>query len=373
MSTFFNPTSFKVLNPQLGQPYNVISLSGGKDSTALALLAIERKAPNLFGVFADTGNELEPTYDYVRYLEKVLGMPIYWVKADFSEQIASKRKFIANDLRSKRKYKTVPVFDKDGQPVWKRENGTGPIVYKEVTKKGVKSLVPVQQTKQIGGGHKVRWSNKAKRRALAVLHPSGNPFLDLCLWKGRFPSTKARFCSEELKREVILYQVQFPLLEQGHQVISWQGVRADESRERANLPESDDIGGVTNYRPILQWTVADVFAMHDKYGVKPNPLYKQGMGRVGCVCIHARKEELTEIATRYSQEITRIENWEWLVSQASKRGLSTFFPTADGRGDGIREVVEWAKTTRGGRQYNLLSVVNIDDQPACSSIYGLCE
>jgi 3'-phosphoadenosine 5'-phosphosulfate sulfotransferase (PAPS reductase)/FAD synthetase len=373
MSTYFDPLNFKVLNSQIGQSYNVVSLSGGKDSTALALLAIERNTPNLFGVFADTGNELHPTYDYVRYLEKVLDMPIYWVKADFSQQIAAKRKFIANDLRHTRKYKTVLVFDKEGQPVWKRQNGTGPIVYKEVTKKGVKTLVPVQQTRKIGGGHKVRWTNKAKRRALAALHPTGIPFLDLCLWKGRFPSTKARFCSEELKREVILYQVQFPLLEQGYQVISWQGVRADESPERANLPESDAIGGVTNYRPILQWTVEDVFAMHDKYGIAPNPLYKQGMGRVGCVCIHARKAELAEISNRYPLEITRIEEWEWQVSQSSKRGKSTFFSTPDGRGDGIREVVEWAKTTRGGKQYDLLSVVNIEEISACSSIYGLCE
>ena len=40
-------------------------------------------------------------------------------------------------------------------------------------------------------GRKLRWSNKAKRRALAVMYPSGNPFLDLCMWKGRFPSRMA--------------------------------------------------------------------------------------------------------------------------------------------------------------------------------------
>ncbi|MFX8968918.1 phosphoadenosine phosphosulfate reductase, partial [Acinetobacter baumannii] len=79
-------------------------------------------------------------------------------------------------------------------------------------------------------------------RALKHTHATGNPFLDLCIWKGRFPSTKARFCSTELKREVILYKLQFPLIDQGYKIISWQGVRADESPDRAKLPISDNIG-----------------------------------------------------------------------------------------------------------------------------------
>jgi 3'-phosphoadenosine 5'-phosphosulfate sulfotransferase (PAPS reductase)/FAD synthetase len=64
--------------------HNIISFSGGKDSTAMLLLAIERETPSLSVVFADTGNEHEQTYDYVRYVEQATGVPIRWVKADFS-------------------------------------------------------------------------------------------------------------------------------------------------------------------------------------------------------------------------------------------------------------------------------------------------
>ena len=72
--------------------------------------------------------------------------------------------------------------------------------------------------------------------ALEILKPTGIPFLDLCLWKGRFPSTKARFCTFELKHEPVRSQVILPLLNEFEEVISWQGVRAQESPSRAALP-----------------------------------------------------------------------------------------------------------------------------------------
>ena len=37
----------------------------------------------------------------------------------------------------------------------------------------------------------------------------------------------------------------------------------------------------------------------------------------------------------------------------------------------IWQVIEWAKTTRGGRQYDLLA--DVTPATACASAYGLCE
>lgn len=322
----------------MSNEHNIISVSGGKDSTALLLLAIERGAENMQAVFADTGHEHAQTYEYVQYLnDKVF--PIRTIKADFTKNIAKK---------------AIYVRDK-----W--------------TEKGVPADVV--------------------ERALAALKPTGNPFLDLCIWKGRFPSTKARFCSEELKRNPIIEQVQMPLLEAGDDIMSWQGVRADESPSRANLPERDLVGGgkeggeLWNFRPILKWTVEDVFAMHRKHGIEPNPLYKQGMGRVGCMpCIHARKDELLEIARRFPDEVARLAEWEKIVSEASKRGSSTFFAADTIPGNstdmqnighdthGIYSIIEWAKTGRGGRQFDFFRVGGEQEEGRlCSSIYGLCE
>lgn len=72
--------------------------------------------------------------------------------------------------------------------------------------------------------------------ALEILKPTGIPFLDLCMWKGRFPSTKARFCTFDLKHEPVRTQVVLPALNEFDEVISWQGIRAQESPARAGLP-----------------------------------------------------------------------------------------------------------------------------------------
>jgi 3'-phosphoadenosine 5'-phosphosulfate sulfotransferase (PAPS reductase)/FAD synthetase len=320
--------------------HNVVSVSGGKDSTALLLLAIERGTENLQAVFADTGHEHPQTVEYVQYLNDTV-FPIRTIRADFSDRIAAKAVFIAEKWREK----------------------------------GV--------------------AEEKVQRALAVMKPTGNPFLDLCIWKGRFPSTKARFCSEELKRNPIIAQVQRPLLDAGDDVISWQGVRADESENRRNLPENEcketlaNGAELWNYRPILKWTVDDVFTMHRKHGIKPNPLYQQGMGRVGCMpCIHARKDELLEIGLRFPEEIDRVFEWERIVGEASKRDMATFFATATLSGPqqtsdsskislathGVWQAIEWSKTSRGGRQYDIFRKDGEQEGIAlCTSIYGLCE
>jgi 3'-phosphoadenosine 5'-phosphosulfate sulfotransferase (PAPS reductase)/FAD synthetase len=320
---------------------NIISISGGKDSLATALLAIERDAENIQMVFADTGNEHKLTYDYIEYLQGALDLPINRVSSNFDEQIAKKREYILEN------------WAKDG--------------------------VPEDHIK----------------RAVEILKPTGNPFLDLCIWKGRFPSTRRRFCSQFLKHEPLDRFMRDNLLVYD-EVYSWQGVRRDESPGRAKLAEEEDHPteqGLIWYRPILDWKADDVFAIARKHGIDPNPLYKQGMGRVGCMpCIHATKGETFEIARRFPEELERLAEWESIVSMASKRGASTFFDarvtnrhlgldpiTKDNvhlvtpETHGVRVYIDWSKTARGGRQFDLLKEIEIESVPICKSQYGLCE
>jgi 3'-phosphoadenosine 5'-phosphosulfate sulfotransferase (PAPS reductase)/FAD synthetase len=358
---------------------HVISLSSGKDSQALLDIALERcPRESVRVIFCDTDNEDEAVYAHLDYLEKAYGIRIDRLKADFTDEILAKREFVARDVRTKRQYIRVPRLDADGNVIFRRDKA-GHLELRMVWRRGVMDLEGVPSTDK-RKGRKVRWSNKAKRRALEVLHPTGNAFLDLCLWKGRFPSRKAQFCTEELKRNMaVSYQLE--LMAAGYNVISWQGVRRDESDNRASAKLFERIGrGIYAFRPLVDWTAAQVFDRIRQSGLKPNPLYLQGMGRVGCMpCINCNKVELREISARKPKHLFRIADWEVLVSKASKRGGSTFMADAHDAADRrvvfadlhIWSRVEWAKTTRGGQQYDLL--IDADEPSACSSSYGLCE
>ena len=232
---------------------HVISVSGGKDSTATLLLALKRvPREQIVPIFCDTGNEIPVTHAYLDDLESHLGIRIHRLKADFSAEIAAKRRFIARDQRTKREYQRVTVRDAQGRIVPARDS-QGLIRYRTALKKGVEIQEVVPKTRK-AHGKKVRWSNKAKRRALAVLHPTGNPFLDLCLWKGRFPSRMAQFCTEELKRNIAV-TFQLDLIDQGFSVVSWQGIRRDESQNRRNAKHLERIGPkLWAFRPLVDWT-----------------------------------------------------------------------------------------------------------------------
>jgi 3'-phosphoadenosine 5'-phosphosulfate sulfotransferase (PAPS reductase)/FAD synthetase len=319
---------------------HLVSISGGKDSTATLSMAIHLHGQaNVSAVFADTGNEHEAVYDYVAYLQAIAGVPFKTLKPDFTDWWWSKRKFMAEKW---------PLPHKD----W--PNGVPQAIVD---------------------------------RAMAVFDkgPTGNPYLDLCIIKGRFPSRKAQFCTQYLKTEP-LTEYALELIEQHGSVWSWQGIRLDESHSRKSRLQGTGAcvksfevvgGGLYINRPILRWTAADVFDAHCAMGWKPNPLYSMGADRVGCMpCINAGKDEILNISKRFPQHIDRIEEWEDLVSLTSKRSSATFFAvsgendTARKRGN-VRAKVEWSKTQRGS---DTLDWIRVHEEPsACSSSFGLCE
>lgn len=62
-------------------PRHILSLSGGKDSSALAVY-MRDKVPQMEYVFMDTGEELAETYDYLDKLEAYLGKSIVRLNPD---------------------------------------------------------------------------------------------------------------------------------------------------------------------------------------------------------------------------------------------------------------------------------------------------
>lgn len=303
---------------------HIVSVSSGKDSTATLLLALKQFPDTTMAVFADTGNEHQAVYEYLDYTERQLGIKIVHLKQDFTDWWWRRRDYIRDKW-----------FDKG---------------------------VPTE----------------AVQRALALFEqgPSGNPYLDLCTIKGRFPSRMAQFCTQYLKTN--------PLTEfcldigelVGGDVWSWQGVRRDESQARRNAKGHECIGpGLYAHRPIVGWTAQQTVDFVRSCGLKLNPLYEQGMNRVGCMpCINASKDEIAEIARRFPEHIARIAEWERIASEGSKHQEASFFPNPDRDAHldkrGIHNIVRWAKTFRGGK----VNDPRWDEvAPSCSSSYGLCE
>lgn len=262
---------------------NVVSVSGGKDSTATALLAIERNTENLMFLFADTGNESPKTYDYLNYLDSVLfersGKHIERLKADFSNRI-NKAIEMAEEL----------------------------------------------------GEH-------------SPLPPVGIPFLDLSMHYGFFPTSQKRFCTGELKRDVIRRFLN-PYLNSGYVITDWQGIRAEESKLRAEMAARSLVlttatgGELWKYLPIHSWKASDCFEYLKRQGVKANPLYEDGFSHVGCFpCVNWKISELAILADKYPERVQEISAWEHVVSASSGKPV-TFYPN-----ESFRERVNraWSK------------------------------
>ena len=57
---------------------HILALSGGKDSSALAVY-LRDKVPNLEYVFCDTKKELDETYKYIDKLESFLRIKVHYL------------------------------------------------------------------------------------------------------------------------------------------------------------------------------------------------------------------------------------------------------------------------------------------------------
>jgi 3'-phosphoadenosine 5'-phosphosulfate sulfotransferase (PAPS reductase)/FAD synthetase len=199
----------------------------------------------------------------------------------------------------------------------------------------------------------------------------------LAFVKGLFPSRKAQFCTEYLKLAPQLRELQrlfrsppdAPHL--WTEFVRYAGIRADESELRRTLPERqwDDYFDCELVRPLLAWSKADVFAYLKGRGEKVNPLYTLGFSRVGCApCINSNKDDIRNWAVRFPEMIDKVRAWEQQV------GRTFFAPCVPGMViNFVDDVVKWARTVRGGRQYELPFFEAQAEGGGCSSKYGLCE
>lgn len=202
----------------------------------------------------------------------------------------------------------------------------------------------------------------------------GDPrgFEGITRYKRTFPGkvNTRRWCTESLKLEP--FKAVVDRLRDVDDVTVVVGVRAEESADRAKMPEREwsDFYDCQVWRPLLAWTLEDVAREHHLAGVPFNPLYHLGAERVGCwPCVKSGKREIRLVSEIDPERIDRIRAIEqdtgntMFCLEASRAGGAErrMLPT------GIDEVVAWSKTKRGGKR---LAVVQ---EPGGCARWGLCE
>lgn len=191
-------------------------------------------------------------------------------------------------------------------------------------------------------------------------------FVGLAIWKHRFPSRRAQFCTEILKLRPQRRWVRDNVTDD---YVRYIGNRRDESKAREGTPFSrwDEFFDCEVRAPLADWTKQMCFDYVKAHGEPINPLYAQGAKKVGCKqCVNGSKDDILNTAIRFPFVIDEIR-------QAESEVGATFFPpfTIPGRQIAfVDEVVEWSKTKRGGRQ-QLFPILH--EREACESKYGLCE
>lgn len=216
--------------------------------------------------------------------------------------------------------------------------------------------------------------------------------VDLAVKRKRFPSTKARFCTTELKSMPTIDYV----LEQTDHVIVIEGIRAQESFSRARMEaqctyfkyyfqpgangkthtyrKKDIIKWCKTYnadkiRPIFDWSAQQTIDYIRDNEMQPNPLYFMGFQRVGCFpCIMSRHQAIRLIIENHP------EQWQLLKDAEIKVGR-TFFPP-----DYIPKYAMANRkfpTSADVEKYLADRNATLDmfegTEPGCMSAYNLCE
>lgn len=228
-----------------------------------------------------------------------------------------------------------------------------------------------------------------------VVPPPKYTFESLAEQRKMFPSTTRRFCTEELK---VLPAARW-MEAQGwddFQCIVARGIRADESEGRKLAQEWGEFTDARKvypiWNPLVEWTPEQVFDIHKRHGIEPNPLYKMGMKRVGCwPCIMASKQQLRATFKIDPDLLPRLRALEARVIDLAATAL-----IAKGKHPTARSFFRTDKTPprfhsgrsldSEGNEFTYPTIDDVyrwcmedgDDDPApdeggCVSMYGLCE
>lgn len=120
-----------------------------------------------------------------------------------------------------------------------------------------------------------------------------------------WPSSAARFCTSDLKRDPIAKFIRNDLKARGKSVaVNCTGLRAEESTARAKRPEwivnkrlTNQSRTVYDWLPIHDWSTEQVFECIADAGQEPFWAYKEGNERLSCMfCIMGSRNDISHAA-----------------------------------------------------------------------------
>lgn len=400
----------------------VVNFSAGKDSTTTATIAHHLFGDRVQNVMADTDNEHELTVDFARNIHHQIGCkPVQIVKRTYSEVEFERRRKSLNERWSKRQAIRMGAYRGVIMPSLARSDTKfGQAWLRTAERWGIQFETALEAALSV-----MHPTGNSFLDA-ALLHGKFPMMRDrFCTDELKIQIAFDAAIKPLLDDGEVVVQWSGVRADESDKRAGYARFARDER----------DPDFLYNFLPIHKWTAANVFALHKYFGIKPNPLYLQGADRVGCMnCVLCTKEEIAQTAARWPEHIEKHHEWEkkvrlasrwvhwmsvgtvsqsWMRAQLGVRDVIRFeldkvtgeevalrkrYPVNLGqevklyglepdvqhidwsgfygpRGNmgapSALDVVEWAKTGRGGKVYDLVKASM--DTSVCSSRYGLCE
>lgn len=400
----------------------IVNFSAGKDSTTTAVIAHHLFGDRVQNVMADTDNEHKLTVDFARNIHQQIGCkPVQIVKRIYTEAEFARRRESLTERWTKRQAIRMGTYRGVIMPSLARSDTKfGQQWLRSAERWGIEFDTALEAALSV-----LHPSGNSFLDA-ALLHGKFPMLRDrFCTDELKIQIAFDAAIKPLLDDGEVVVQWSGVRADESDKRAGYNRFARDER----------DPDFLYNFLPIHQWTAADVFALHKYFGITPNPLYTQGASRVGCMnCVLCTKEEISDTAARWPEHIEKHHEWEkkvrlasrwvhwmsvgtvsqsWMRTQLGVRDVIQFeldevtgeevarrkrYPVNLGqdvklyglepdvqnidwsgfygpRGNmgapSALDVVEWAKTGRGGKVYDLVKASL--DTAVCSSRYGLCE
>ncbi len=136
-------------------------------------------------------------------------------------------------------------------------------------------------------------------------------------WPAKVASLRTRWCSSALKIDVAKMALAGQSRFLGKTIVMITGERAQESNARSKYAktqyycEPNSRRVVYQHRPVLNWSIEEVWESIGRYKIAPHPAYQLGFGRVSCrVCIFGSANQWATIRAYFPLAFEKIANLE---------------------------------------------------------------